>query len=252
MANFVRTTFTFATETAVAATGGTGYTNETATVQNAGNGWYRVSLSFNATTAAESLRVWAGDFTAVVDTETTLIYGAQLEAGSFATSYIPTNGTEVTREPDIAYMPVSEFNYNQSAGTIFVEVESMRLGVVQRILSINNSADVPNNRSDLLTTVGNTLQHFTVDGGTTQTDHSVSALTSSLKVAVTIAADDYSASVDGGTIFSETDGTPTVPTVDQIQIGGGVFSSFINGHIRSLKYWPQRLSDATLQAVTQG
>lgn len=45
----------------------------------------------------------------------------QLEAGSFPTSYIPTSGSTVTRSADVASIGVSEFGYNENAGTIYVD-----------------------------------------------------------------------------------------------------------------------------------
>ena len=73
-----------------------------------------------------------------------LIYGAQLEQGSFATSYIPTSGSQITREPDIASIPVSAFGYNQDAGTWLMEWDTVDTGNVQAkyVLSSGNNARV--------------------------------------------------------------------------------------------------------------
>lgn len=231
-------------------------------IEDVGGGWYRchvttdnpdgtrvdVAFALSQFSVSNVNPGFNGDGTSGI-----YVYGAQFEVGSFPTSYIPTNGTEVTREPDIAYMPVSEFNYNQSAGTVVVDVNSIKAGVSQRVLSINNSANSVNDRIDLLNNANSeNVQNYTLDGGSLQADHSVSVVgLTSFTVAAAFAPDDYSMCVNGSTVVAETDGTPTVPTVDTFRLGGGV-SSPLNGHIRSLKYWPQRLSDATLQAVTQG
>ena len=52
------------------------------------------------------------------------IWGAQLETGSVATSYIPTSGSTVTRQADDLSITGSDFTdfYNQSEGTFYVEV----------------------------------------------------------------------------------------------------------------------------------
>lgn len=206
--------------------------------------WHKVEISLPAATAV--LQLLRG-FTS----GTVAVAGAQLEEGSFATSYIPTSGSQQTRSADVASIPVSAFGYNQTAGTVVVEVDSIKAGVSQRLLSINNSANTSGERTDLLNNAGSqNVQHFTVDGGTTQTDHSLSvAGLTSFKIAATIAPDDYSMCVNGGTVVAETDGTPTVPTVDTFRLGGGV-SSPLNGHIKSLKYYPRRLTDAQLQELT--
>jgi hypothetical protein len=53
---------------------------------------------------------------------TFLIWGAQLEAGSGASSYIPTGASQVTRNRDTAVMSnISALNYTNAAGTLFVD-----------------------------------------------------------------------------------------------------------------------------------
>jgi len=146
---------------------------------------------------------------------------------------------------------VSAFGYNQTAGTVVVEVDNIKADTSQRVLSINNSANSVNDRIDLLNNANSeNVMNYTLDGGSLQADHTVSVVgLTSFTVAAAFAPDDYSMCVNGGTVVAETDGTPTVPTVDTFRLGGGV-SSPLNGHIKSLKYYPRRLTDAQLQELT--
>ena len=103
----------------------------TATITAVGNGWYRCTLVTVAATvnAATSVRlklanasgaeVYTGNGYSGI-----YIWGAQLEAGAFPTSYIPTVASQVTRAPDVAVMTGTNFSswYNQTAGTIYAEV----------------------------------------------------------------------------------------------------------------------------------
>ena len=98
--------------------------------------WTRISL---AGVSSESDRSSAQ---LVVETETEnqlIVWGAQLEEGSFATSYIPTSGATVTRSPDIASILVSAFGYNEDAGTVLVEAQTVaNQAATSRILSFDD------------------------------------------------------------------------------------------------------------------
>jgi hypothetical protein len=83
-------------------------------IQSVGSGWYRCSITFtsNAATTAGQLRIYVseGDNDVTVDldgTSSILIYGAQLEAGSTPSSYIPTSGATVTRSAETLTVPAA-------------------------------------------------------------------------------------------------------------------------------------------------
>jgi hypothetical protein len=100
-------------------------------IVNAGNGWYRASITVNATAAINSFRVYMMTdnvtFTYTGDgTSGIFIWGAQVEAGAFATSYIPTVASTVTRNADVVSMTGTNFSdwYNASAGSWFIQTDA--------------------------------------------------------------------------------------------------------------------------------
>ena len=75
------------------------------------------------------------------------------------------------------------------------------------------------------------------------------ALTANTVAKLTLAykANDFAASGNGGTVV--TDATGTVPTgMSQVFLGGP--SGVLNGYIRRITYYPVRLTNANLQAIT--
>ena len=76
--------------------------NASASIQDYGNGWYRCIVSYDAndTTSRAYIGVTNADNTSTYlgdGSSGAYIWGAQVEAGSYATSYIPTYGSSVTR-----------------------------------------------------------------------------------------------------------------------------------------------------------
>ena len=102
------------------------YGNCTAGVVESAQGYLRCYCTFIATTSATSAFTvelhngtsvsYTGDGTSGI-----YIWGAQLEAGSFPTSYIPTLGAQVTRAADIASVNELSPWYNAAAGTFVIE-----------------------------------------------------------------------------------------------------------------------------------
>ena len=228
-----------------------------ALIEDVGNGWYRCSIVggivstyivFNVGTTANNAVpqvTWTGAG------EYIYLWGAQAEStGSFASSYIPTSGNAATRAADIASIPTSAFGYNSGAGTVVVEFDSAKL-TNSGIYSLY--ADSSNGITSLVYP-SNRVSYQVVDGGALQVndnfaDYNVSGQTS--KVATTYSNNDFAAVLDGGAVSSDTGGS--VPAATNIVLGNylGTGSSFqMSGHIKSIQYYPRRLSNAQLQELT--
>jgi hypothetical protein len=112
-----------------ASSGSSVVTTPVANIEDWGNGVYRCVLTF--TLGSESLtqlRYCLADANAslaVTIGKQVQLWGAQLEAGSFPTSYISTAGAAASRSADVASIPTSAFGYNADKGTVVVDFETI-------------------------------------------------------------------------------------------------------------------------------
>jgi hypothetical protein len=119
----------------------------TSKIENAGNGWYRCSITATLTAVESfpSIFVSTGDgttFYAGDGTSGIYAWGAQLELGAFPTSYIPTVATSVTRTADVATMTGTNFSdwYNQTQGAFMTQVIVPQIGRSGRILDVSTGS----------------------------------------------------------------------------------------------------------------
>ncbi|ARK09046.1 hypothetical protein A6C57_01235 [Fibrella sp. ES10-3-2-2] len=193
----------------------------------------RVTVSFTPT---------AGTLTLTV---TGSVTSAQLEAGSFATSYIPTTTVAATRGADVLTMPTAGW-YNTSEGTFLCRFTVDAAGVDIRPLTVNDGTN--NNRMVIQRNSSNQLVAFGVSAGVNIGFSSVgvSGLTTGA-MAGTIAykVNDYRLAVNG-TVLSSSANTapPPIVTTLTFNTSGGRF-----WHTRTT-YWPTRRPNSYLQSIT--
>jgi len=194
----------------------------------------RVSLTFTPTVGVLILTV-SGSVT-----------NAQLEAGAFPTSYIPTTTATATRAADVASITGTSFSsfYNQTEGTAYWDgSRATTTGFPDRFRFSDNTTanrwfsywDAASSSSTFEVTTGSISQVQIYGGAPT--------LNVPIKAAFGVAANNTSA-VYAATIQG-TDTSVTVPTISQVTIG-----TALTGTIKRLTYWPVRLPNPTLQAIT--
>jgi len=221
-----------------------------------GNGWYRITITATATATAGGntlIRSASADntgfYVGVNGAEAIYLYGAQLEAGAFSTSYIPTVTIAVLRSPDIATMTGTNFSswYNASAGTFVSQFTTSTISGTRTILDANDNTA---NESIRLRTVTADPTFTVTDGGVDQAniDAGTVAASTAYKMAGAYTLNDFATSIGGGAVAVDTSGT--IPTVNQLQIGNSSAGNILNGCIGSITYYSARLSNAQLQVLT--
>ena len=226
------------------------------------NDWYRITATATATATANAslqIRPMNGGISYIgTGTGTILIWGAQMEAAAFPTSYIPTTSATVTRAADVASITGSNFSswYNQAEGIFFVESNQASLTPSSRLISASDNTT--SNRIILTraSALSGNISLTVTNAGTAQVagvilGSSLAAGTSN-KVAAGYKAADFAGSING--LTSVTQGTGTIPgSLTQLTSGNGdaLGNNPMTGTIKRLTYWPTRLANTTLQQITQ-
>ena len=250
--SFTTGTFTHAT----GAVSGAGWVS-----QACGNGWYRLSfLQTTGITVSDSLTVFAG-FTGNAQTAGDYIYawGAQLEKTNNTTgvsSYIATTSASVTRAADSCKVSdARQLRPNLQAASFYLAGD----------FGNSNSADNPSGRYFIYFSNSANTERLTVSnvsgliGGTclagsvTQASIAVGATipaNTPFTAAFAAAQDNFCVAKSGNLTGVDTSGSMPA-TYDYLNIGGfnGVVAN-LDGHIKDLRYYRHRLSDATLMALT--
>ena len=181
-------------------------------------------------------------------------WGAQLEQGSYATSYIPTIGLAETRLADSCYNSGTSAEFNDSEGVLFAEIASFVSSGTSRRIAISDGAvsGGGNNRLEILYSSSTNLINFQVfSGGIFQGSRSytVTDITDFNKVAVKYKKDDYALWINSVEVATMTSGnTPTGLNTLRFEDGSG--GNDFYGKCKQLIYFNEALSDSELQTLT--
>ena len=231
-------------------------------IELATDGWFKISASNRS--SASAFRVFSyimshfdvqnngfpnqtGDGTSGI-----YIWGAQLEQGSYATSYIPTQGGAVTRVLDASSQTVPSGVKIENQGSLYFEFNSSYLEAYsQRILTI--SEDV-SNLIEFQLASANLLTFVLVKSGQSGVVITKSApsitLGENTKIAAAFSNGDFVFYVNGTLIGTDTDPSKSVPTISDIKFSRYNSTTPFIGSVNNLKLYNTRLSNAELQALT--
>ena len=217
-------------------------------VEALSNGWYRISMT---TTFNSSAYFRTGLFNQQGDC---YVAFSQIEAGSYATSYIPTSGQSggVTRVAETSSQTAPDGAIGQTEGTVFLDTKMALQSINNyQLFSINNVGS--SDRIRILTATGNRLRFiYQLDGGSlaysfyNPTDYG--SLTS-LKIAFTYKSGDIKVYINGVLVNSSSNTFTIAETLTNIDIAtsaGGYSQMFFN----DVKLYNTALTGAELQALT--
>ena len=236
---------------------GTDFNNESATITSVGN-FYRLTLSGHSITNAGnyirialisgSTRFYQGDGVSGI-----YIWGAQLEALPYATSYIPTNGTAVTRAADTCIGAGDVTTFNSEEGVLFVDVNPLDTDPLDTtIFKGIGIGQVTGDSLWVYITYDNKISAQIRIGGVTQFYLLSNVIISDfIKVAFKWSANDFSLWVNGNEEDSSSVGN-LLPanTLQSLQFKVPGASNNFYGKTKQLQVFKTALTDAELQTLT--
>ena len=232
--------------------------------ENYGNGWYRHQVAFTTPAGCTSVRIYPQRNTdaggAVAGTQGTMfVWGGQLEAGTFASSIIRTTGSTASRSADVASIPTADFGYNTAKGTVVCKFsfnyENGGSGF-PRPWEIGNTNNVSERINIYLAESTGALVSSVITNNATQGNLTLkTGLSGSVDTTVAFAwaRDSLGASDDGDTAVTDT-AADILPTGTQRNVLSlkqtNATNANINGHIKYIKYYPRRLTNAQLEDLS--
>ena len=178
-----------------------------------------------------------------------IIYGAQLEQGSYATSYIPTQGGAVTRVAETCSQTPPSGIIGQTEGSVYVELNMNNIGT-NFIFSIDDGG-----ASDFIILDTNSvgeldLQVRQSSGSITTIISGSDLIEGSNKIAIRYKNGDYSLYLNG--VLQGTSASTLFPsgTISRVSVGGNSSYGYLSNSVNYFKLYDTALSNAELQALT--
>ena len=217
-------------------------------IEDYGNGWYRCSVKVTVTSSGSKL--FGFNREAIVSGDLFSVYGAQLEQGSYATSYIPTQGSAVTRSADVCDNGGNEQVINSTEGVLYFEGSVDKK--VMSSLGLSDGSGVYNNTVAILFNLDSINQITSIYRSNNITTFSTVPLPLNFnKIAIRYFSNTLELWLNGVMVGSETFTT---------QIASNVLNSFkfeksnntlpFYGKTREVKLYNTALTDAELAALT--
>jgi hypothetical protein len=237
---------------------GSGYSVDSATIEDYGNGWYRCAMVVNSTAGTQGCRVNISSADTTIGSAVNsygYFYGLQGEDASYPTSYIPTMGSAVTRGKDVADGAGDADLFNDSQGVLFVEVSFARdrgKSSPFKVDRISLSDGTSNNRILISnTTTANQIQAFIRNSSGTIFNETITLtdITANNKIAVRYESGNYALYING---TEEATGTSTnVPSgLNELMFDGSSGNYEFEGKVKQTLYFPTALTDTELASLT--
>lgn len=182
-------------------------------------------------------------------------WGAQLENNPYASSYIPTEATTISRSQDRARESMLNGDITSPKFTFFIDVrlDNTPIGTSDRFYkwSMNNSDDA--DRVELVVNVTSSVLNFRTTYNEVVLGNIAESVTLApndrIKMAIVSTDVGFDAYYNGTFVGSNSNGTLDTSSLTEISSDGGVFNPF-SGYLKDLRYYDEQLTEAELIELT--
>ena len=182
------------------------------------------------------------------------VFGFQIEKlESYATSYIPTDGSTVTRTADVCNNAGTSATFNSTEGVLFAEIAALADDETTRILSLSEDGNM-NNRVNIFYTSGSNRMKFIVRVNNIKEFDEIITLSNILdynKIALRFAENNFAVYINGVKEAEQLSGSIySANTLDKLNFdqGGGNYPFY--GKTKQLMVFDEALSDEELSDLT--
>ena len=236
-------------------------------IENYGNGWFRCSIVFaalrdssaggsdgwslNSITAGDSGR--AESFAGDGSSNGVLVWGAQFEEQiDFATSYIPTDGSAVTRNAEVCQGSGAEQDFNSLEGVLYLEIAAIADDQTFKEISISDSSEANEVLIRTFHTSANTYNaRITANSSVESTMiNTLSDITQFNKIALKYKSGDIGFFVNGVKVVTNTSTFTFTNNLNQLRFEDGGGGGDFYGKVRDLRVFTKALTDTELITLT--
>lgn len=209
--------------------------------------WQRVSITKQFGTTTTRVAVVIGGTDGDI-----LLSGAQLENSSFPTSLIPTSGTTVTRNKDLANGSGDTSLINSIDGVLYSEFAAIADDQTLKVISISDSSSNNEVLIRTLQTSSNTLQSRVRANSSNAAiiQNVLSDITQFNKIAIKYKSGDIGFFVNGVKVGTSTSAFTFINNLNQLRFEGGGSGGDFFGGVKTVAVFKEALTDAELIALT--
>jgi len=220
-----------------------------ATMESVGDGWYRCSVEIDSQSNFYVFIANADNSQASNNGDSIYIQYAQLEQGSYPTSYIPTSGSTVTRSAETANGSGDAATFNDSEGVLMAEISALDDDNSVRYISLNDGST--SNRIRFGYTTATNSVRLLVVASTSQVDITKQLSDTSLfnKFAIKYKQNDFALWANGFEIAVDTSGN-TPSGLSEFDFDNAAGGDDFYGNTKQLQYYDSALTDSELEQLT--